>query len=92
MADFNVQHDPTAQRFFARVEGHDGELKYRRDGSRMEILSTTVPAAIGGRGIAAQLVKTALEFARSNGWRVKPTCSYAAAYIRRHPDYADMAD
>jgi uncharacterized protein len=92
MADFNVQHDPAGQKFFARVEGHEGELKYRRDGGRMEILSTTVPAAIGGRGIAAQLVKTAMEFARSNGWRVKPTCSYAAAYIRRHPDYADMVD
>ena len=92
MTDFNVQHDPTVQKFFARVEGHEGELKYRRDGGRMEILSTTVPAAIGGRGVAAQLVKTALEFARSNGRRVKPTCSYAAAYIRRHPDYADMVD
>jgi predicted GNAT family acetyltransferase len=92
MADFDVQHDPTVHKFFARVEGREGELKYRQDGGRMEILSTTVPAAIGGRGIAAQLVKTALEFARSNGWRVKPTCSYAAAYIRQHPGYADMVD
>jgi predicted GNAT family acetyltransferase len=74
------------------VEGQEGELVYRQHDDRMEIVRTTVPAAIGGRGIAAQLVSAALDFARSSGWRVKPTCSYAAAYIRQHPKYADLVD
>lgn len=92
MTDFDIQHDPTRRRFLAQVEGHEGAVEYRLDGDRMEIVRTTVPEAIGGRGIAAQLVKAALDFAGANQWRVKPTCSYAAAYIRRHPEYADLVD
>jgi predicted GNAT family acetyltransferase len=92
MTDFDIQHDPAAQKFFVQVEGHEGAIEYRQDGDRMEIVRTTVPEAIGGRGIAAQLVKTALDFAGAQGLRVKPTCSYAAAYIRRHPEYADLVD
>jgi uncharacterized protein len=92
MTTFNIQHDAIAQRFFAQVEGHAGELVYRQQDGRMEILRTSVPAVIGGRGIAAQLVRTALEFARASRWSVKPTCSYAAAYIQQHPEYADLLD
>lgn len=90
MTHFDIQHNPAAQRFFAGVDGHEGELVYRQRDGRMEIVRTSVPAAIGGRGVAAQLVKTALDFARSKGWMVKPTCSYAAGYICQHSEYADL--
>ena len=36
---------------------------------------------------AAQL---ALDDARARGWKVRPLCSYADAYIRRHPEYNDL--
>jgi len=88
----DIQHDPAVRRFFAQVDGHEGALEYRQEGGRMDIVRTTVPEAIGGRGIGAQLVKAALDFAGANKLRVKPTCSYAAAYIRRHPEYADLVD
>ena len=42
---------------------------------------------IGGRGIAGQLVRAALEFARGQGLKVRPECSYADAWMRKHPDY-----
>jgi predicted GNAT family acetyltransferase len=32
----------------------------------------------------------ALETARANGWKVVPMCSYAVAYLRRHPEYNDL--
>jgi hypothetical protein len=31
-----------------------------------------------------------LRRARRERWRVTPNCSYAAAYIQRHPEYADL--
>jgi predicted GNAT family acetyltransferase len=92
MTHFDIQHDPTRRRFLAQVDGYEGAVEYRQDGDRMEIVRTTVPEAIGGRGIAAQLVKSALDFAGANKLRVTPTCSYAATYIRRHPEYADLVD
>ena len=61
-------------------------LEYRCAGDTMNILHTGVPHAIGGRGIAAELTRAALGFARQRAWRVQAQCSYAAAFLRRHPE------
>jgi hypothetical protein len=65
-------------------------LDYHLNDAVMTITHTGVPTAVGGQGIAAALTKVALETARQNKWRVVPTCSYAAVYIKRHPEYADL--
>lgn len=88
--DITIEHDPAAQRLFTRVDGHEAELIYRLREGRMVIEHTGVPEAIGGRGIAAGLVKAALELARGAGWKVVPACSYSAVYVQRHPEYADL--
>ena len=85
-----IDHESERQRFATRVDGHEAELEYRRDGDVLVITHTSVPEAIGGRGIAAALVRAALEFARGEGLRVHPACSYAEAWMRRHPEYADL--
>lgn len=87
-----IAHDAASGRFSTRVDGHLAELLYRRQDRRLVIDHTGVPNAIGGRGIAGELVKAALEYARAEGLRVVPACSYSAAYIRRHPQYADLID
>ena len=84
-----ITHDPAARRFHTEVEGHVAELTYRLDGHLMVIDHTLVPQAIGGRGIAAQLVLAAFEHARAAGHRVVPACSYAAVWVSRHPEFAD---
>lgn len=88
----DITHDPAARRFAVQVEGYQAELLYRRDDRRLTIDHTGVPAAIGGRGIAGELVKAVLEYARAEGLRVVLACSYSAAYVRRHPEYADLVD
>lgn len=88
--DITIQHDPTAQRFSTSLDGHEAELIYRLRDGRMVIEHTGVPEAIGGRGIAAHLVKAALDHARAAGWKVVPACSYSAVYVERHPEYADL--
>ncbi len=85
-----INHQRDAARFHATIEGHEAELTYRLGGGRMTIAHTGVPSAIGGRGVAADLVRAALEFARAEGLKVVPACSYAAAYIQRHPGYEDL--
>jgi len=49
-----------------------------------------VPGPLGGRGIAAALVETALAHARAEGRRVVPECSYVAAYVGKHPEHASL--
>ncbi|GAB2522017.1 GNAT family N-acetyltransferase [Lysobacter humi (ex Lee et al. 2017)] len=85
-----VQHEPDASRFHVQVDGHDAEVSYHRSGDVLELTHTGVPDAIGGRGIAGDLVRAAFEHARAEGLRVRPVCSYAAAWSRRHPDYDDV--
>lgn len=86
----SIHHAADAGRFSTEVDGHEAELVYRlRDGS-LVIEHTGVPEPIGGRGIAAALVKAALDHARAAGLKVVPACSYAAIYIRRHPEYEDL--
>jgi predicted GNAT family acetyltransferase len=88
----DLHHDPAARRFSTRLDGHEAELVYSLRSERMVIDHTGVPEAIGGRGVAAALVRAALDHARAQGWRVVPACSYSAAYIQRHPEYADLVD
>jgi predicted GNAT family acetyltransferase len=78
-----ISHDENAKRFTTEVDGHLAELDYTLAGSVMTITHTRVPQAIGGRGIAADLMRAALRVAETEGWSVNPACSYAAEYMRR---------
>jgi predicted GNAT family acetyltransferase len=87
-----ISHDAAAHRFTTQADGHEAELVYRLREQSMVIEHTGVPEAIGGRGIAGDLVRTALEYARAQGLRVVPACSYSAEFVKRHPEYADLVD
>ncbi|MEI2415678.1 GNAT family N-acetyltransferase [Orrella sp. JC864] len=85
-----VHHHPEHSRFEAEVDGHLCVLDYLLHERTMTITHTGVPAAVGGRGIAADLTRVALDTAQAQGWKVVPACSYAAAYLRRHPQYQGL--
>jgi hypothetical protein len=87
-----INHDPATQRLSTQLEGYTGELDYTLTGNVMNITHTRVPAAIGGRGVAAQLMHAALQLAADRGWTVNPVCSYAVAYLNRHADAARRSD
>jgi hypothetical protein len=87
-----IEHDASAHRFTTEVDGHLGELEYTVSGNVMSIMHTRVPPAIGGRGIAAELMKAALEAAAANQWKVRPVCSYAVTYMKRHPNQQHHLD
>lgn len=85
-----VAHDAANRRFELVVAGVHCRLDYALAGRRMTIVHTGVPPAVAGRGIAAALLRSALEHARHQGWKVEPQCSYAAAFLRRHPEFDDL--
>ena len=79
-----VRHDAAAKRFTTEVDGRQAVLDYTIRGEVMTVTHTGVPHAIGGRGIAGELMRAALNAARLAGWTIVPACSYAAAYMARH--------
>ena len=86
----SIQHHPGAGRFEAEVDGLRCLCAYHLVDGVMWLTHTEVPPALEGRGIAAALVAAALAHARAQGWKVRPACSYVRAYMRRHPETADL--
>jgi len=87
---YEVEHDLDRHRFQARVQGHLALLDYQIKRKRMVITHTEVPEAIGGRGIAGELTKGALRYARDNKLKVVPACAYAEQFFARHTEYDDL--
>jgi hypothetical protein len=85
-----VRHNPQASRFEAFVDGELCRADYRMSGNVMQIVHSEVPYALEGRGLAAQVVRAALDFARANGLKVVPVCGYVRAYMRRHEETHDL--
>lgn len=90
-----VTHNRAAHRFEVALGDVQAVCDYRLDeaagGLRVLTLHhTEVPDALQGRGIAADLVATALDWARAEGLKVRPSCSYVVAYMQRHPETADL--
>ncbi len=48
---------------------------------------TYVDSSLRGQGIASELVKLAAEKILASGDSIAATCSYAATWFRRHPEY-----
>jgi len=91
---YEVKHDEVRHRFQARVRGHlallDYQIQTRNRRKRMVITHTEVPEAIGGRGIAGELTRVALRYAREQKLKVVPACAYAEAFMQRHAEYDDL--
>jgi len=86
-----IRQDAAAGRFHVVVDGVvAGFADYRDADGVREFPHTVVEPEYGGRGLAGRLVGTALDATRDEGLRIRPTCSYVAAYVDKHPEYADL--
>ncbi|HOM11778.1 MAG TPA: GNAT family N-acetyltransferase [Rubrivivax sp.] len=92
MNEPQVVHNQAASRFELQVGGGLADCSYRLHSGVMNIVHTGVPPASEGRGVAARLVHAALAHARAQGLKVRPSCSYVAAYMRRHRDTLDLLE
>ena len=86
-----ISHDQDANRFTVEVDGQRAELDYTVTDGVMTITHTRVPREIGGRGIAAELMRAALQVAAQRGLSIDPACSYAAAFMRKQAQSLDKA-
>ena len=87
-----VTHHPQASRFEAATPAGLAVCSYRRQGNVLVLHHTEVPPVLQGQGVAAELVAATLAWAREQGLRVRPRCSYVASYMRRHPQTQDLLE
>ena len=85
-----ITHAPERQRFELHIEGHTAYEEYFHIPQGVVFAHTIVPPELGGRGIASRLVQHALAWAREQGLKVRPDCSFVRGYMDKHPEYEDM--
>jgi uncharacterized protein len=86
-----VTDHPEELRYEIEVEGEvAGFVSYRREDGVVDLVHTDVAPKWEGKGVGGALVKGALDDLRARGLKVRPTCPFVAAYIRRHPDYREL--
>lgn len=87
-----VHHRTDSQEFIAGPAGQQAELAYSLPAAGViDFVHTFVPEAQRGQGIAEELAKTALAYARQQHLRVRTSCEFMAGYVQQHHQkYADL--
>jgi uncharacterized protein len=89
--ELRVVDNPEQRRYEALVDGEVAGASYYRDRDGVRIVThTEVADEFEGQGVGSRLIAGALDDMRAQGLRVTPLCPFAAAYIERHPEYADL--
>lgn len=80
----------TGHRYEMDEAGLTSWADYRRVGERLYIDHVESPPALRGTGAAGRLMAALSADARARGLRITPICGYAAAWLRRSKDFADL--
>lgn len=86
----SVRDNPELNRFELDVDGDTAVAYYRIDNDVMVFTSTQTPPRLRGQGVASELIRNALEFARARGLKVQADCSFVADYVQRRPEFQDL--
>jgi uncharacterized protein len=87
-----VVDNPAEQRFELAVGDAIAAAYYQRDGDRIVLVHTEVPEELSGRGIGSKLAAGVFALIRKDGRKTVALCPFMAAWAKRHPQAADMAD
>lgn len=81
---------PERRRYELDVDGVVAFIEYEAGDGRVTATHTVVPESLGGRGVGSTLVRGMLDDLRARGLAVVPQCPFVAAWIGKHPGYADL--
>ncbi|EKR81504.1 GNAT family N-acetyltransferase [Leptospira interrogans] len=85
-----VTHSEKESKFYAEIDGFQSYLFYKEEGDIWNLISTYVPSELRGKGLAADLVRTTLDKARSLNKKIIPSCSYVVTFLNRNLTYNDL--
>ena len=85
-----VRDNRELQRFELPEAGQVVFADYRRQPGRVVITHVEAPVALRGKGAAGRLMKGIMDLLRGEPVKVLPLCSYARAWVLRHPEYKDQ--
>ena len=80
----------TNGRFEIEQNGEIAFLEYALSVKVLELIHTEVPPSMRGRGVAAELAESALQWAREHQVKVDVICPLVAGYLQKHSEYSDL--
>lgn len=85
-----VRDNAARSRYELDVDGHIAFVDYRLQPDKILLMHTEVPSELGGRGVGSKLARGTLEAVRARGLRAEIRCDFLEAYVKKHPEYADI--
>ncbi|MEH6676278.1 MAG: GNAT family N-acetyltransferase [Phenylobacterium sp.] len=85
-----LRNNAEAARYELDEQGETSWADYRLQGERLYIDHVESPPALRGTGAAGRLMKAVAQDARDRGLKITPICGYAAAWLRRSPEFKDL--
>jgi predicted GNAT family acetyltransferase len=85
-----VRDNTALNRFELEVDGKIVFATYRRQDGTLAIPHVEAPPSLRGTGAAGRLMQGVMELARAQKLKVRPICSYASLWVRRHKEFHDL--
>jgi uncharacterized protein len=77
----------TLSRFERAESGHTAYADYKLEGDVLHIRLVFAPEELRGSGAAGRLMADIAAHAATKNLKILPLCGYAAAWMRKHPEY-----
>ena len=88
---YRIVHDPQARRFKLTINSIKvSHVIYEVHENTIIIISTYTQPRYRGKGLAAHLMRAIAGFAEERGLNIKPVCSYAVHFFKKHPEYEHL--
>jgi predicted GNAT family acetyltransferase len=85
-----VIHEKENERFVIYMDGNEVYVEYSMEENMINLYHTFTHPELRGKGLAAQVVRAALEFIKDNNLKVIPTCSYVQSFIAKNDEYKKL--
>jgi predicted GNAT family acetyltransferase len=86
-----IKHDTKTEKFYTVIGGKECTLKYEKVNENLYNLKMMfVPKNLRGQGVAGKIMEYALNYARKNMIKVKPSCGYIEDYIQKNLEHTSL--
>ena len=89
-----IKHKESERRGMFYMENEKGimsELTYSHENNGILLIDhTQTKPELEGQGLASQLVKKIVEYARENNYKIDPLCPFAEVKFDENKDYSDV--
>lgn len=90
MPETAVTDNPARSRYELTQDGLTAFADYSRRNGKVVIPHVEAPPELRGTGVAGRLMEGVAADVRAKGEKLVPLCPYAAAWMERHPEHADL--